>query len=82
MLQRNYRVNKQSRRVKNVVNQVEQMLKPNKTEKGAGDFNTHKRKAGNGEGETAKRARASREANEYARIQGAQRGINIADMLG
>ena len=61
------------------------MLKSNKAapEKGGGDnFHTHKRKAGKGEGDTAKRARASRDANEYMRIQGAQRGINISDMLG
>ncbi len=83
-LQRNYRINKQSTRSrnKNVVSQVEQMLKPSKSAKGDGDFQSLKRKSGKGEGDTAKRARASREANEYARIQGAQRGINIADMLG
>ena len=62
--------------------QAEQMLKPSKSAKGGGDFQSLKRKSGKGEGDTAKRQRASREANEYARIQGAQRGINIADMLG
>ena len=85
ILQRNYRVDKQSTRGrnKNVVNQVDQMLKSSKSapSKGDGDFNTHKRK-GKGEGNEAKRARASRDANEYMRVQAAQRGINIADMLG
>ena len=60
------------------------MLKSNKAapDKAGGDFHTHKRKGGKGENDAAKRARASREANEYMRIQGAQRGINISDMLG
>ena len=64
------------------MNQAEQMLKSGKsaggTKRGAADFSSHK---GKGEGDTAKRARAGREANEYARIQGAQRGIDISDML-
>ena len=85
LLQRTYKAKRQSNksRTKEAVNQVAQMLKSNKAApaKGGGDFHTHKRK-GKGEGDTAKRARASREANEYMRIQGAQRGINISDMLG
>ena len=85
ILQRNYRNSKQSTRGRNksMVNQVEQMLKSSKSApaKGDRDFHTHKRK-GKGEGNAAKRARASRDANEYMRTQGAQRGINIADMLG
>mgnify|MGYP002807878047 CR=1 FL=1 len=85
ILQRNYGAKRQSirSRAKDVVNQVDQMLRSKKAMpvKGGGDFHTHKRK-GKGEGNAAKRARAEREANEYMRIQGAQRGIDIADMLG
>ena len=66
-----------------MVNQVVQMLRNNKATpaKGDGNFHTHKRK-GKGEGSAAKRARASRDANEYIRVAGAQRGINISDILG
>ena len=84
LLQQNYRAKRQSTkgRNKNAVNQAEQMLKSGKsaggTKRGAADFSSH---TGKGEGDTAKRARAGREANEYARIQGAQRGIDISDML-